>query len=71
MVCDVLTKVLVCDLKVNRFEIQARYFIIPWINTLKKGMNPLNLTELPQVVSLFLVNKDMFGLKNERLFIYH
>ena len=34
--------VLDCDILLNEFEINSRYYIPLWTNTLGKGMNPLS-----------------------------
>ena len=34
----VMAKVLNCDLEVNEFELQSRYYVHFWTNTKRKGM---------------------------------
>ena len=36
---DLLVKVLECRIIVSRFELQSRYYVHLWTNTLGKGMN--------------------------------
>ena len=39
----VMVKAMGCGIVENEFELQSRYYIHFWINTLGKGMNPLIL----------------------------
>ena len=37
----VTVKAVVCRIVVSEFELQSRYYVVFWINTLGKGVNPL------------------------------
>ena len=37
----VVANVLDCGFEVSEFELQSRYYVHFWTNTLRKGMNPL------------------------------
>ena len=38
---DVIVKALDCGIVVSEFELQSRYYVNLWTNTLGKGINPL------------------------------
>ena len=44
--CDVMAKVLECEIVVYEFELQSQYHFHFWNNTIGKGMNPLILTAI-------------------------
>ena len=39
--CNVVANVLDCDIVINKFELQSRYYVHFRINTLRKGTNPI------------------------------
>ena len=39
--CDIIAKMLDCNLKDGEFEFQSHYYVLFQTNTLRKGMNPL------------------------------
>ena len=59
----VMVKVMDCGILVSEFVPQSRYYVHFRANTLGKGMNPLNLPAMGEMVPLlfFLVND--FGIK--------
>ena len=48
---------------VNEFELQSRYYIHFSTNTLEKGMSPLILLSMGQIVPLLFFSKEEFGIK--------
>ena len=58
----VMAKVLDCGLKVNEFELQPRYYVHFWTNTIEKGMN-LILSVMGWIVSPLSFYKDGFDIK--------
>ena len=49
--------------EVSKFELQLRYNIHFWTNTLEKGMNSLISPAVGQIVQLLLFYKDDFDIK--------
>ena len=47
-----MVKTLDCGIVVSEFELQSRYYVHFWINTLEKGMNPLILQAMDEIASL-------------------
>ena len=47
-----MAKDLDCNLEVNKFELQSRYYVHFRTNTLGKGMNPLILPAMGKILSL-------------------
>ena len=39
----IMVKVMDCGIVVSKFELQSRYYVHFWTNTLGKGINPLIL----------------------------
>ena len=58
-----MTKVLVCSLKINKFNLQLHCYIHFWTNTFWKGMNPIIPPAVSWKVSLLFFSKDDFGIK--------
>ena len=50
--CGIITKVLDCGLKVSEFELQSRYYVHFWANTLGKFMNPFIHSAMSQIVTM-------------------
>ena len=47
-----LVKAMDCGIIVSEFVLQSRYYVHFWANTLGKGMNPLILPAMGQIVPL-------------------
>ena len=62
----VVVSVLDCDNTVSEFEPQSRYYVLFWINTLGKGINPFILPAMGLIVLLLLFCKDGFGIKQSK-----
>ena len=48
----VIVKAMDCGIVVTEFELQSRYYVHFWTNTLGKGMNPLILSAMDYIVPL-------------------
>ena len=58
-----MVKVMDCGIVISEFELQSRYNINFRTNTHGKGMKPLNLPAIGQIVVLVFFSKDGFGIK--------
>ena len=61
-----MDKLMNYGLEVNEFELQSRYYVHIWTNTLEKGMNPLIPPAMGDIVSLMFFYKDGFGIKKKQ-----
>ena len=59
----VMVKAMDCGTVVSEFEFQSRYYVHFPANTLGKGMNPLILTAMGQIVPLLFFSENSFGIK--------
>ena len=59
----VMVKAMERRIKVSEFELQSRYYVHFRANTLGKGMNPLLLLTMGQIVPPLFFSKDGFGIK--------
>ena len=59
----VVVNVLGWGIVVSEFELQSCYYVHFRTNTLGKGMNPLVLLAMGQIVALLFLSKDGFGIK--------
>ena len=61
---DVVVNVLDCDIVINEFEFQSRYYVHFRANTFGKGMNSLiPHPAIGKIISLLDSYKDAFGIK--------
>ena len=58
-----MVKAMDCGIVVSKFVLQSRYYIHFWANTLVKGMNPLILPAMGQIVPLLFFSENGFGIK--------
>ena len=58
----VIVKAMDCGIVVSEFKLQSCYYVHFWINTLRKGMDPLILPAMGEIVPLFIY-KDGFNIK--------
>ena len=58
-----MAKVLNWDLKVSEFKLQSCYSIYFYINTIGKGINPIILPSIDQIVLWLFFYKDVFSIK--------
>ena len=49
-----MVKAMDCEIVVSEFELQSRYYVYFQTNTFGKGMNPLILPAMGQIVPLLL-----------------
>ena len=61
--CGVMVKALDSGIVVNEFVLQSRNYVHFRANTLGKGMNPLILPAMGQIVQLRFFMKNGFGIK--------
>ena len=59
----VMVKAMDCGIVVSEFELQPRYYVHFQANTLGKGMNPLTLPAMGQIVPLLFFLEKSFGIK--------
>ena len=59
----VMVKAMDCGIVVSEFVLQSRYYVHFRANTLGKGMNPLILPSLGQIVPLLFFSENGFGIK--------
>ena len=59
----VMVKTMDCGIVVSEFELQSRYCVHFRTNTFGKGMNPLILPAIDQIVPLKIFSKDGFDIK--------
>ena len=58
-----MVKAMDCGIVVSKFEFKSRYYVHFRANTLEKGMNPLILSAMGQIVSLMFFLENGFGIK--------
>ena len=58
-----MVKAMDCGIVVSEFGLQLRYFVHFRTNTPGKGMKPLILSAMGQIVALLFFSKDGFGIK--------
>ena len=58
-----MVKAMDCGIVVREFVLQSRYYVHFRANTLGKGMNPLILPAIGQIVPLLFFSKNSFGIK--------
>ena len=61
--CGVMVKAMDCGIVVSEFVLQLRYYVHFRANTLGKGMNPLILPALGNIVPLLFFEENGFGIK--------
>ena len=59
----VMVKAMDCGIVVSEFVLQSCYYIHFWANTLGKGMNPLILPAMGEIVPLLFFLENGFGIK--------
>ena len=52
-----------CGIVVSEFVFQSGYYVDFRANTLEKGMNPLILPAMGEIVPLLFFSKDGFGIE--------
>ena len=58
-----MVKAMDCGIVISEFVLQSRYYIRFRANTFGKGMNPLILQAMGQIVSLLFFYECGFGIK--------
>ena len=59
----VMVKAMDCGIVVREFVLQSRYYVHSQANTLGKGMNPLILPAMGEIVPLLFFLENSFGIK--------
>ena len=58
-----MIKAMDCGIVVSEFVLQSRYYVHFRANTLGKGMKPLILPAMGQIVPLLFFKENSFGIK--------
>ena len=58
-----MVKAMDCGIVVREFVLQSRYYVLFRANTLRKGMNPLILPAMDEIVPLLFFYENGFGIK--------
>ena len=61
--CGVMVNVMDCEIVVSEFVLQSHYHVHFQANTRGKGMNPLILPAMGQIVPLLFFSENGFGIK--------
>ena len=59
----IMVKAMDCRIVISEFELKSRYYVHFRTNTLGKGMNPLILPVMGEILTLLFFSKDSFGIK--------